>query len=348
MGRSRHRLVAVVLLIGFAPNARAAGVADYLKKPDEWFRTAESRTVTANVLSHQSDAGGWPKNTNTTLPFAGDRKTIQPTFDNGATTDELRYLARAFAVTQDAACRTAFEKGFDYILVAQYPNGGWPQHHPPPASYHRHITFNDNAMVRLMTFLREVATEERYAFVDAARRKTAREAFDKGVGCILKCQIKADGKLTVWCAQHDEKDFTPRTARTYELPSFSGAESVGIARLLMSLENPSPEVVAAVDGAAAWFAAAKLTGIKQVVEADAKSPTGRNKVIVSDPKAPPLWARFYDITTMKPIFVDRDGVPKPTIAEIGYERRNGYAWYGNWPQKLLDDEYPAWKKKHGG
>ncbi|MEI7731270.1 MAG: pectate lyase [Verrucomicrobiota bacterium] len=34
----------------------------------------------------------------------------------------------------------------------------------------------------------------------------------------------------------------------------------------------------------------------------------------------------------------------PLLAEIGYERRNGYAWYGNWPAALLDKEYPAWKR----
>ncbi|MGH7487938.1 MAG: pectate lyase, partial [bacterium] len=39
---------------------------------------------------------------------------------------------------------------------------------------------------------------------------------------ILKCQIVVDGHLTAWCAQHDEVDFRPRNARTYELASFSG------------------------------------------------------------------------------------------------------------------------------
>ena len=45
------------------------------------------------------------------------------------------------------------------------------------------------------------------------------------------------------------------------------------------------------------------------------------------------------------MFVDRDGVPKFSLAEIGYERRNGYGWYGVWPQELLAKEYPAWKRK---
>ncbi|HJZ57039.1 MAG TPA: pectate lyase [Gemmataceae bacterium] len=340
------RLVATLAVVLLSSPAFAAGPARYLNKPDDWFASEEGKRIAANILSHQSDLGGWPKNTDTTVPFTGDRTKIQPTFDNGATTDELRFLARAFAATKDETDRTAFDKGLAYILKAQYSNGGWPQFYPPPEkTYHRHITFNDNAMVRLVEFLREVATLERYRFVADAVRKDARAAFDRGVGCILKCQVSVDGKLTVWCAQHDEKDFSPRPARTYELVSLSGAESVGITRLLMSLENPGPEVVRSVEAAAAWFVAAKLTGIRVDTVADAKSPSGKNKVVVKDPKAPPLWARFYEIGTNRPIFSDRDGVKKFDLAEIGYERRNGYAWYGTWPQKLLDEDYPAWKKR---
>jgi PelA/Pel-15E family pectate lyase len=95
----------------------------------------------------------------------------------------------------------------------------------------------------------------------------------------------------------------------------------------------------------AWFEAAKITGIRQVVEKDDKSPTGKNKVVVKDADAPPMWARFYEIGTNKPIFCDRDGVAKPDLADIGYERRNGYNWLGYWPRELLEKEYPAWKKK---
>src|SRR5205085_2775321 len=177
------------------------------------------------------------------------------------------------------------------------PTGGWPQFDPPGPNYHRHITFNDDAMVRLMELLREVADRDTYRFVDADRRSAARQAFDRGVACILKCQIVVNGKPTAWCAQHDEKDYRPRPGRTYELVSLSGAESVGVVRLLMSLDRPSPEVVRAVEGAVAWCEAAKLTGIRVVVEKDEKAPRGFNKVVVRDPKAPPLWARFYEIGT---------------------------------------------------
>src|SRR5205085_978918 len=114
----------------------------------------------------------------------------------------------------------------------------------------------------------------------------------------------------------------------------------------MSLEKPSPEVKQAIVAAAEWLESAKLTGIRIVDKRD--ETTGKkDRVVVEDKTASPLWARFYVIETNKPLFCDRDGVPKATLAEIGIERRGGYAWYGNWAQKLLEQEYPAWRKKHG-
>jgi PelA/Pel-15E family pectate lyase len=104
-------------------------------------------------------------------------------------------------------------------------------------------------------------------------------------------------------------------------------------------------VVAAVDGAVAWFEAAKLKGIKVTQVSDPQAPRGTDRRIVAEPMAPPLWARFYDLASNRPIFCDRDGVPKANLADIGYERRNGYAWLGTWPEALLEKEYPAWKQK---
>mgnify|MGYP000438038124 CR=1 FL=1 len=336
-------------LAGFIPlsaSAAGGGAAVYLKKPDAWFATPEAKKIAANILSFQCDLGGWPKNTDTVdLPYAGDREELHPTFDNGATTDELRFLARCYNATKDEADLKAFSKGLAYILKAQYPTGGWPQFYPPSKQYHRHITFNDGAMVRLLEFLREVHRADTFAFVPAADRKAAGESFEKGIACIVKCQIKVDGKPTVWCAQHDELDYSPRPARAFELASFSGSESVGITRLLMSLDHPGPQVIAAVDGAVAWFESAKITGMRLERRPDPSAKKGTNLTVVPDPAAPPQWARFYDLKTQKPIFCDRDGVPKSSIAEIGSERRNGYAWYGTWPQTLLEKEYPAWKNR---
>ncbi len=329
-------------------SAAVAGspVSDFAKQSDDWFRTAAGRTVVDNVLSYQTPLGDWPKNIDdTSRPYEGDRAKLHGTFDNSATTEELRLLARAYRATKDERCSTALEKGIDHVLAAQYPSGGWPQTFPPGKGYDRYITFNDDTMVRIMQLLRDVAEDPLYTCLGEQRRAAAGMSFDRGIECILRCQVIAGGELTVWCAQHDERDFNPRPARTFELASLSGSESVRITRLLMSLENPSPQVIRAVDAAATWFEQAKLTGIRQDYEPDLKARDGKNKIVVPDPAAPPLWARFYSLETGRPIFVDRDGIPREKLSDIGYERRNGYGWLGTWPQDLLARDYPAWRKR---
>ena len=317
----------------------AGATRDLLKKPQDWFKTAEAAKIADNILSWQTRAGGWPKNVDVSgEPYSGDQDELKPTFDNSATTDELRFLARMHKANGERRYEQAFERGFDYIIAAQYPTGGWPQFDPPGSSYHRHITFNDNAMVRLMNFLRETYEDDRYDFLDSRRKEAAKTAFADGIRCILKCQIRVDGHLTAWCAQHDEKNYEPRPGRAYELVSISGSESVGILRLLMSIDDPGPEVVQAVDAAVAWLRSVELHGIR-IVERDG------NRVVVEDDSAPPLWARFYEIGSNRPFFCGRDGVKKYRLDEIEDERRNGYSWYGSWPRSLLESEYPAWKKK---
>ncbi len=350
--RRQFRLTSCAAIIGSLLAAVAItfgrGPDRYLDRSADWHRGDEAKRIASNILSYQSDYGGWPKNVDTAAkPFAGDHKSIEGTFDNSATTDEMRFLARAFNATQDEKYRGAFLKGLDFIFKAQYLTGGWPQFYPPrpKPTYHRHITFNDNAMVRLMEFLREVYRDDIYKFLDADRRLAAHDAFDHGIDCILRCQIKVDGKLTAWCAQHDEIDYKPQSARPYELVSLSGSESVGIVKLLMSLDQPSPEVSQAVDAAVAWFEAAQLKGIRVERQQDPQAPKGWNRVVVEDPNALPLWARFYEIGTNRPIFSDRDGVAKHSLAEIGYERRNGYSWLGDWPRQLITKDYPAWKQR---
>lgn len=309
---------------------------------DEWFRSDVGRRAIENVLSWQSEAGDWPKNTDPKKsPFAGERSKLKGTFDNGATTTELRLLARAFRVTKDPRCEEAFLKGLQHILEAQYPSGGWPQYHPPPAkSYHRHITFNDGTMVRILELLRDVAGQAEFEFVAKETRERCGQAFERGVACILKCQVVVDGVRTVWCAQHDEVTLEPCPARTFELVSLSGAESAGILRLLMSMEKPSAEVRRAAESGVAWFRAVKISGLRE-------TRVNGNKVMVNAAEAPALWARFYELGSNRPVFAGRDGVKKYSIAEIEAERRNGYAWYGPWGESILR-EYSKWRVRLDG
>jgi PelA/Pel-15E family pectate lyase len=163
-----------------------------------------------------------------------------------------------------------------------------------------------------------------------------------------------DKRLTVWCAQHDEVTFEPAPARSYEKVSLSGSESANIVRFLMGIERPDRRVIESIRSAVAWLETAKLTGIKQIEIKDASLPKGFDRVIVSDPPAPgvrpassarPLWARFYEIGSNRPIFCGRDGIIKYSLAEIEHERRIGYNWYTSAPAGLLAKDYPAWEKR---
>jgi pectinesterase len=111
----------------------------------------------------------------------------------------------------------------------------------------------------------------------------------------------------------------------------------------MSLPHPDDRTKAAIRGAAAWFDKVKLTGIRVGSET---GPDGRpNRVVVQDPAAPPLWARFYDLDTQKPFFCGRDGIKKSSMADIEAERRNGYAWYGNWGNAVAT-RFAQWQKEN--
>ncbi len=310
----------------------------YREKPDEWYRGDEGIRVVANVLSYQSDQGSWPKNLDTTAGlYTGDRRLLQGTFDNGATVGELRFLARAYRATRDEHSLNAFRKGLDHILRARYPSGGWPQLYPPGKGYQRHITFNDGAMVNILELLGDVAHSGDFSFVDEARRAVAELAFVAGVQCILKCQITVNGELTIWCAQHDETTLEPRWGRSYEPPALTSAESAGILRLLMGQDNPGPEIKRAIHAGARWFERSRINGIRQ-------TDRDGDKVIVPDKAAPPLWPRFSEIATNRPIFCGRDGIIKYDIAGIEAERRNGYAWYGGWGSDVAS-RYSRWKAR---
>jgi PelA/Pel-15E family pectate lyase len=68
-----------------------------------------------------------------------------------------------------------------------------------------------------------------------------------------------------------------------------------------------------------------------------------DRVVVEDPKAPPIWARFYELGTNRPFFCNRDGKPVHSLAEVERERRTGYGWYTYEPAKVLQ-RYPLWQK----
>ncbi|OHB55005.1 MAG: pectate lyase [Planctomycetes bacterium RBG_13_44_8b] len=322
------------------------------------YEPTQIKEIADNILLYQKNNGGWPKNYDMRAILTDEQKqkfidakdAACTTFDNSTTFSQIEYLAQAYKIIKDEKYKDACIRGIDFTLSAQYANGGWPQFFPLPSDYKRRITFNDDAMVGIMKMLKNILDNKPYySFLDSARREKTNAAFDKGLDCIIKCQIRDNDRLTVWCQQHDENDFSPTQGRAYELPSICNSESSGVVLFLMSLDNPSKEVVTAVESAVKWFEDSKISSIRvETIDAPrVKYPLSvstTDRIVVNDPNAPPIWARFYELKTHRPLFADRRGKELYSLAEVDRERRCGYRYYTYEPQEVLD-KYPAWKKK---
>jgi PelA/Pel-15E family pectate lyase len=313
------------------------------KNSDEWFKSDEGERIMSIVLSFQTPSGGWSKRTNMAKnprekgQAFGVEADYIPTFDNDATSTQLRLLAQAHTVTHKRAYADAFERGVKLILDAQYPTGGWPQNYPLVGGYHDQITYNDNLMTDLLELLYDISlAKNEFAFTSKKIREQARLSFVKGLECVKKTQVLVNGQLTIWGAQHDRITLAPTNARNFEMTSLASAESAWLINFLMDVDTPDAEIIKSVHAAAKWLNENKITGQRW----------SQNDVAPrADVKALPMWARFYEIGTNKPLFGDRDSSIHYAVNEISEERRKGYAWYNTVGNKVLE-KYKAWAEKY--
>ena len=331
-----------------------------------WYGGADARRIADNVVSFQTPAGGWSKHTDFTRHprapgelFAGDSNSkfaiahdfdtptdvhwnYVGTFDNDATITELRFLAKVISAAKNdtAALQKSFLHGLDYIFAAQFPNGGWPQVWPLQGGYHDAITFNDDALLNLIRLVREVSLGEKdFSFVPLATRAKADASWKRGLDCVLATQVVVDGRRTVWGQQHDALTLQPVSARNYEMPSLASSESGTLTLFLLQLPNPDSNVVTAVHAAAAWFEKTKIMG------KEFKSLGKDGRTLHAAPGAGPIWSRYYEIGTDKPIFGDRDQSIHDDVNEISRERRKGYGWFKD-TGKRVAQHYAKWVKLH--
>ncbi len=335
-----------------------------LNRPAEWYATPDARHVADVIVSYQTPAGGWGKNQRRDgdlrqpgQPYVANNisKYLAPddfdtpaepdwnyvgTLDNNATTTEIRFLGLVIAQApgkEGDAYRQSFLRGITYLMNAQYPDGGWPQVWPLEGGYHDAITYNDDAVALAAEVLTAVS-EGKYPFVPEDMRKRAGADAQAAVQCILDTQVKIDGRRTLWGQQHDPLTLQPVTARNFEPAELSTEESADLLIYLMSLPHPSADTVAAVKGGVAYLQKVQLHDV-------AWTKTDHGRDLVPSPGAPALWARYYSISTGKPVFGDRDKTVHDSVSELTLERRNGYAWFNSAPQKALD-AYTSWAKAH--
>ena len=302
-------------------------------------------TYVTNLTTWQMPHGGWCKAYASKYVNPWDGSAVRSTwthsgtelgtFDNDATIQELRLLAERYKQAGDGTLKAKFKESFvngiGFILTSQYTSGGWPQVYPERGNYSDYVTYNDNVMIRVMVFVKDIVDETPpfdTDIISSDDRMKLSGALDKAMTFTLNAQIIDNDVPTVWCAQHDPVTFVPRPARSYELESKSGSESVGIVYFLINWPDQSGAVQEAAKSAIAWF---KKTRVEDLIF------NGRSGEFERQEGAS-LWYRFYDLVGDKGFFCDRDGIKTYDIMTVSEERRTDYSWGGDYASDLLSLE----------
>ncbi|MBL4826668.1 MAG: pectate lyase [Spongiibacteraceae bacterium] len=315
------------------------------KQSKNWHTSAEGKRIADIVLSFQTPSGGWSKRTDMGAQARqpgenfGYESAYIPTFDNNATTTQMWFMADAFQATADPYYAKSFLRALDFLLLAQYPNGGWPQNFPLTGGYHNHITLNDDTLTNILSLLYGIVNNNpKLNFVPQHTKIRVTVALQAGIDCMLSMQVTVNGIKTLWGAQHDRLTLAPRSARKFEMAALATQESANLLLFLMQIKQPSPPMINAIDHAAQWFQQHKIEGYRWAKKGSARTlfPVKNSHV---------LWSRFIEIDSNKPIFGDKDGSVHYDVNHISEERRNKYAWYTRAPAKMLT-HYLQWKKIH--
>ncbi len=220
------------------------------------------------------------------------------TFDDDTTASATRFLLRIYSSTLDPKFRPALLKALDFILEAQYPNGGWPQRYPLRYDYPHNRrpdytsfhTYNDEVMPNNIYLLLEayekLGNEE---YLKAARR---------GMGFYLISQLPSP--QAGWALQYD-MEMKPAWARSYEPAALCSDQTVENIRDLQNF----------------WM----ITGDRRYLEPISKAIQWlENSFISKDPSNNFTHATFYEVGSNTPLYA-RHEVKDGKIASyrVGYE-----------------------------
>jgi hypothetical protein len=276
---------------------------------DAWHVTGNEFYLDASVDAAyalawgQSKCGGWRYLVDVE-GLSRDAELPRPensgVFDDNTTQGTLTFLINLDKAVDEPWLDKSIERGLDFVVEAQYDNGGWPQIYPLAGGYHDYYTFNDNVIndcIRLMLLAHEQYGDDTYL-----------ESALAGGDFIVLSQ--GDPPQAGWAQQYN-MDMEPAWARSFEPPGICSAVTARNIRTLIDLYVYSGEerYLQPIEEAVDWLE-------------DSRLEDGG-------------WARFYEIGTNTPIFGDRDGEVHYDINEISEERRSGYGWLGSWGESAI-------------
>jgi PelA/Pel-15E family pectate lyase len=140
------------------------------------------------------------------------------TFDDDSTTSSVEFLMHLYLKTLDPAYRAPLLKGIEFILEAQYPNGGWPQRYPLShefphdgvPDYTSYYTFNDGVIPNCIFLLVEAW--------EKLGDERCWKAAQRGMDFYLISQ--GPEEQAGWSSQYD-MNLQPAQARSYEPAAWS-------------------------------------------------------------------------------------------------------------------------------
>ncbi|MGH9340911.1 MAG: pectate lyase [Acidobacteriota bacterium] len=245
-------------------------------------------------------------------PAAGETRTNTTSLDDNKTQGALRLLMRVdreFGF-QDSEIHEAARYALDQLILAQYPNGAWPQRFdrfPDPAQfpvkkasypeswsrrwpgpdYGSHYTFNDNSIADMIdTFLEAVRIygDERF-----------RAAAEKGGDFILLAQMP--DPQPGWAQQYD-RNMHPAWARRFEPPAITGGEAQGVMKILLVLyrETGNRKYLEPLGRALPYYRRSVLPDVESPSEIRSRAcPPGTVYCL----------ARFYELETNRPLYITK-------------------------------------------
>lgn len=294
------------------PGTPSVGFA-YLRA---WERTGsdlclEAAKATADALVWgQLEIGGWdykidfdPKASQRWY-YRHDKGKMKPegrrntaTFDDNNSQSALRFIMAVHKATGEEKYLAAAKYGLDFMLKSQFENGAWPQRYPLASKgYTQWYTFNDNSIndcIKVMLDAYHIYGNEEYL-----------ESAERCGDFIIASQLPEP--QAGWAQQYDH-DMKPASARWFEPAGVNGAATPRNIRTLIDLylETGQEKYLAPIPAAIDWLERSKMEDGK--------------------------WARFYELETNKPLYVNMDRKVVYEFVNI----RPGYSWTANYASSAI-------------
>ena len=207
------------------------------------------------------------------------------TYDDDVTSGATRFLLHLYMTTLDPAYRVPLIKALDFILVSQYPNGGWPQRYPLSfeyphdghGDYTSYYTYNDDVIQGNIHLLME-------AFEQLGNEEYQKAAY-RGMDFIIISQLASP--QAGWGQQYD-LNLKSAAARSYEPASVMPGQTVTCIKDL--------ELFYMMTGNRKY-----LRGIPEAIK------WLEDSVINTDKSKGYSHCTFYELGTNKPLYAHREG-----------------------------------------